>query len=83
MTGNAGGLSLYGLSTANLKPFRGGIRVQRHVLCLEGRRTVAVLTEDAAEGGSDNALADVAARTGKHDWVQLMVCHSSFRAKPA
>ena len=66
VAGNAGGLSLHGLCAANLQTFRGGVRVERHILSLEGSRIVAVLTEYAAQGSSNHALAYIAAGSGQH-----------------
>ena len=70
MAGNAGSLSLYGLGAANLQTLRGGVAVQRHVLCLEGRRLIAVLQEDATQGRSNDALANVAACACQHDGMK-------------
>ena len=68
----ASSLGLYGLRTAYLQSFRCGIRVEGHVLSLEGSRVVAVLPEDTAEGCGDDALADIAASTSEHDAFEFM-----------
>ena len=78
MTGYAGSLGLHGLGTAYLQAFRCGVAVERHVLGLEGGGVVAVLTEDAAQGCGDDALANVAARTGQHHGMQFLISHLSF-----
>ena len=76
------GLGLDRLGAADFQPLRRGIGVQGHVLGLEGRGTVAVLLENAAKGRRDDTLADVTARTGKHDGMQtLHVGHSFSLAK--
>ena len=67
MAGNAGCLGLHGLCTTYLQALGGGVGVEGHVLCLEGCRLVAVLEEDTAEGRCQDALANIAARTGQHD----------------
>ena len=70
MTGNAGSLSLHSLGTTYLQSLRCGVAVQRHILRLEGRRTVAVLLEDATESSSYDALANIAARASEHDGMK-------------
>ena len=72
MTGNACRLSLYRLGAPNLQSLGSGVAVQRHILCLEGRRVVAVLLKNTTEGGGDDALADITACSYEHDWVQLL-----------
>ena len=67
MAGDAGGFGLDGLRPADFQPFGRSKRVQGHVLGLERRRIVPVLTEDAAEGRGEDAFAHVAAGSGKHD----------------
>ena len=70
MTGNACRFSLYRLCTANLQSLGRGIAVQRHILCLEGGRVVAVLLKNATQGGGDDAFADITARSYEHDRVE-------------
>ena len=67
--GDARSLGLHGLGAAYLQPVGSGVRVEGHVLRLEGRGGVAVLSEDAAEGCGEDALADVAARAHEHQGV--------------
>ena len=69
MTGDACCLCLYGLRTSNLQSLRCGVGVECHILCLEGCRLIAILTEDATEGCSDDALAYIAACTCEHQRV--------------
>ena len=73
--GHARRLGLHGLRPTNLQSVGRGVRVERHVLRLERCRAVAVLTEDAAQGGRDDALAHVAARAGEHQRVQSVSPH--------
>ena len=70
MAGDACCFGLHGLGTAYLQSFGCGITIQRHVLCLEGCWSIAILTEDAAEGCGNNALSDIAARSCKHDGMK-------------
>ena len=72
MTGDASRFGLYGLCTTNLQPVGCGVGVQRHILCLEWGRVVAVLFEDATEGCSNDAFANIATSTGKHDGVESL-----------
>ena len=72
MAGNTRSLCLHSLCTAYFQPFRGGVRVKRHILRLVRRRTITVLPENTAEGGSDNTLAYVAARSGKHNRMKFL-----------
>ena len=44
---------------------------QCHILRLEGGWQITVLLEDTTEGGCNNALADIAACSCKHNGVQL------------
>ena len=69
VAGDACGLGLHSLCTSYLKALRGGITVERHVLCLEGCRMVSILSEDTAECGGKNALAHIAASPCKHHGV--------------
>ena len=66
VAGNAGSLSLNGLRATYLQAIGSGVRVERHILRLEGSRAVAVLTEYTAQGSSYHALANIAARSGQH-----------------
>ena len=70
VTGNAGSLCLYRLCTAYLKTFGSGIRIERHVLRLEGSGLIAVLPEDTAESSSQNTLAHIASGTYQHKGFQ-------------
>ena len=63
--GQAGRLGLHHLGPPHLAALRGDEAVQGHVLGLEGRHPQALLAEDAAEAGSDDALAYV--RAGPQD----------------
>ena len=72
MARNTGSFSLYGLSTSYLQSFGGSVRIKRHVLCLERSRTITVLLEYTAKSGSDNTLAYIATRTGKHDGMKFI-----------
>ena len=76
-----GRFGLHGLGAAYLEAFGGGIGVERHVLRLEGGGPVAVLAEDAAEGGGNDTLTYVAARTGQHEGMKFL--HISFKLTPA
>jgi hypothetical protein len=69
MARDAGSLSLYGLRTAYLQAVGGGIRVECHILRFEGGWRIAILTEDATEGSSQDALAYIAACANKHQRV--------------
>ena len=69
MTGDARSLGLYGLCPTNLQSLRRRVAVQRHILRLKRCRLVAVLSEDTAESGGDDALANIAARTHEHQWM--------------
>ena len=69
MTSDARCLSLNSLRTPDLQSLRCGIRVQCHVLRLEGCRLVTILTEDATEGCCDDALAHIAACACEHQRV--------------
>ena len=70
LTGYACCLSLYGLCATYLQSVGGDITVQSHVLCFEWCGLVTVLTEYAAKGSCDDALAYVAACSGKHYGVE-------------
>ena len=70
MAGNACSFCLNGLCAAYLQSFGRGITVQGHILRLEGSWLVAVLQENAAEGRGYQALAYIAARSGKHQGVK-------------
>ena len=72
VAGNACCLGLHSLSASYLQAFGRGVRVERHVLRFEGCRMIAVLPEDAAEGGGYDALADIAARANEHDGMKLL-----------
>ena len=63
----AGRFGLHGLRPPYLKPFGSGVRIERHVLCLERSRAVTVLPENAAQSRCQYALAHVAPRTGQHE----------------
>ena len=67
--GQFGGFRLHRLGASYLQSVGSGIGVERHVLCLEGSRSVALLQEYAAEGCGKNALAHIAARAYKHHGV--------------
>ena len=71
MTGDACCLGLNSLGSAYLQTLRSGVGVERHVLSLEGSRVVAVLLEDATEGRSYDALANVATRSCEHNGVEV------------
>ena len=64
--GHTSSLGLNSLRTTYLQAIGGGIRVERHVLRLEGGRLIAVLTEYPAECSSQNALAYIAACAHEH-----------------
>ena len=66
MTGDARSLSLNSLGAPYLQPLRRGIGVERHILCLEGCRVVAILSEDTTESRSDDALTNIATRSREH-----------------
>ena len=57
---------LYSLCASYLQSVGRGVRVECHVLRLEGCGAVALLQEDAAEGCGEYALAHVAARADEH-----------------
>ncbi len=59
--GDAAGRGLQGLGPADLAPFRGNRRVERHVLRLERRHRKSAPPDQAAEPGGQNAFADIAA----------------------
>ena len=59
-------LGLYSLRTSYLQSVWRGVRVECHVLRLEGCGAVSLLQEDAAEGCGEYALAHVAARADEH-----------------
>ena len=63
MTGNACCFGLNCLGAAYLQSIRSDKRVEGHILGFEGSRLITVLSENATEGGSHDALADVAARS--------------------
>ncbi len=67
---NASRLGLDSLGTTDFKAFGGGIGVQRHILGLEWGGAIAVLLKNAAKSRSNDALAHIAARSGKHHWMQ-------------
>ena len=69
MAGNAGCLSLYSLCPSYLQALGGGVAVECHVLCFEGRGMITVLPEDAAEGGSYDTFADITACSCEHNGV--------------
>ena len=69
IAGNTRSLGLDSLRAANLQTIRGCVRVERHILRLERGGTVAVLTENAAQGSSNHALAYIAARSRQHHWM--------------
>ena len=71
MTGNACCLCLNCLSPADLQSLRRGVRVQRHVLGLEGGWMIAILQEDATEGCGKDTLANIAAGSGKHHGMEF------------
>ena len=73
LTGDASGLSLNSLGTTYLQTIGRGIRVEGHVLCLEGGRMIAVLQEDSAKCCSEDALTHIAARPHKHQRMQCLV----------
>ena len=77
MAGNAGSLGLNSLRPTNLQTLGGCVGIQGHVLRLKRSRLVTVLTEDATEGCGDNALSDIATRSGKHDGVESI--HIGYR----
>ena len=68
-TRNASSLSLYGLRTTYLEAVGGGIGVECHILRFEGGWRIAILTEDATEGSSQDAFAYIAACANKHQGV--------------
>ncbi len=70
MAGHSGGFGLHGLGAADLQALGGGEGVQGHVLGLERSGVIAVLPEDAAERGGEDALADVAAGAGQHHGME-------------
>ena len=71
MTGDACSLSLNSLSPSDLQSLWCRIAVQRHILRLKGSWLVAILLEDTTEGCSNNALADIAACSCKHNGMKL------------
>ena len=64
---DASGLGLNDLGPAHLTAVVRHVRIERHVLGLEGRHPVAVLKQDAAQGGRKDALARIGARSLEHD----------------
>ena len=67
------GLRLHRLRPSNFQPIRRRKRVKRHVLRLERGGGVAVLFEYTAQGRGKHAFAHVAARAGKHHWVESLL----------
>jgi hypothetical protein len=65
----SGCFSLNSLSSAYFKPIGRGIRVERHILCLEWSWMKTVLYKYAAETSGDNTFPYITACTGKHDSV--------------
>ena len=68
MAGDAGRLD--GLGTSNLASVGCGKGVEGHVLRLKRCRGIAVLPEDPAKGGSDDAFAHIAAGSGEHHGME-------------
>ena len=66
------GFGLDGLSTTNFQSFRSSVGIECHILCLERCGLIAVLLEDAAEGGSNDALSHITARPGKHNRMKFL-----------
>ena len=71
MTSDACSLSLNSLSPSDLQSFRCGITVECHILRFEGCWLITVLLEDTTEGCCNNALANIAACSCKHNGMQL------------
>ena len=74
-------LGLNSLGATDFKAFGRSVGVQRHILGLERGWTVAILLENAAKGSGNDALSHIAARSGKHHWMQTLVTHSFSLAK--
>ena len=70
MTRNACSLCLNSLCSSYLQSLGCGIRVQCHILCLEGSGLITVVPEDAAEGSGHDAFAYIAACTCEHDGME-------------
>ena len=81
MARDAGSLGLDSLGATDFKALGRGVGVECHILGLERCGAVAVLLKDTAKGGSHDTLAHVAARSGKHHWMQSLVIHSFSLAK--
>ena len=74
VTRNHGGFGLCGLCPSYLQSFWRGIGVESHVLRLERGRMKAVLSEYAAERGSDDAFSRIAAGSCKHNVSESHFC---------
>lgn len=60
-------LGLDDLRPPHLAAFRGGVGVEGHILRLERGGVIAVLLENTAEGGVDDAFSRIGAGPDKHD----------------
>ncbi len=76
------GLGLDDLGAAHLAAVAGDERVERHVLGLERRHAQAVLEEDAAERGGEDALAGVGTGALEHQGGGFSLYGGSSAASP-
>ena len=67
MRRDAARFGLHDLCPPHLASFGRGVGVERHILCLERCRMMAVLTENAAESRVDDAFACVGTGADEHN----------------